>query len=152
MLLAVVPLTQQYRCVDALSTSFLRLQAIPAGSFPPRNAPPLKLLRGAPPLAPARSFPKLPRFACAALRFASPFPLPLRSVPGWEIPLPLQFATPRLRQEAFGMYAHATAPIQEQRRVRQPKEEASMNTIVTAAAVDPSTPTPVSNRSRPRKK
>jgi hypothetical protein len=38
------------------------------------------------------------------------------------------------------MYAHATAPIQEQRPVRQPKEEASMNTIVTAAAVDPSTP------------
>ena len=35
------------------------------------------------------------------------------------------------------MYAHATAPIQEQRPVRQPKEEASMNTIVTAAAVDP---------------
>ncbi len=38
------------------------------------------------------------------------------------------------------MYAHATAPIQEQRPVRQPKEEASMNTIVTAAAVNPSTP------------
>ena len=38
------------------------------------------------------------------------------------------------------MYAHATAPIQEQRPVRQPKEEASMNTIVTATAVTPSTP------------
>ena len=36
------------------------------------------------------------------------------------------------------MYAHATAPTQEQRPVRQSKEEASMNTIVTAAAVDPS--------------
>jgi hypothetical protein len=58
---------------------------------------------------------------------------------GWEIPLPLQLLPPRLRQEAFGMYAHATAPIQEQRQVRQPKEEAPINTIVTAAAVDPST-------------
>src|SRR6266567_2523080 len=35
------------------------------------------LLRGAPPLAPARGFPNLPRFACADLRCASPFPLPL---------------------------------------------------------------------------
>ena len=53
----------------------------------------------------------LPRFACAALRFASPFALPLRSVPRVGDPPPLAVATPRLRQEAFGMYVHATARI-----------------------------------------
>ena len=40
------------------------------------------------------------------------------------------------------MYVHATAPIQGQRPVQQPKEEAPMNTTVTAAAVTPSTPNP----------
>ena len=53
----------------------------------------------------------------SALRLCSP---PLRSAlstpavasfQGWEIPPPLALATPRLRQEAFGMYVHATAPI-----------------------------------------
>ena len=52
-----------------------------------------KLLRGAPPLAPARGFPRLPRFACAALRFAPPFPLPLRFVPRVGDPPPLALAT-----------------------------------------------------------
>src|SRR5260370_28462049 len=62
------------------------------------------LLRGAPPLAPARGIPNLPRFACADLRCAPPFPLTLslRSKGGYTPPLAL--ATPRLRQEAFGMY------------------------------------------------
>jgi hypothetical protein len=80
-----------------------------AGPFPEEQQQ--KPLRGAPPLAPARSFPRLPRFACAALRFAPPFPLRLRSVPRVGDPPPLAVATPRLRQEAFGMYVHATAPI-----------------------------------------
>jgi hypothetical protein len=57
-----------------------------------------------PPLAPARGFPRLPRFACAALRCAPPFPLPLRSVSRVGDPPPLAVATPRLRQVAFGMY------------------------------------------------
>jgi hypothetical protein len=56
-----------------------------------------------------KGFPRLPRFACAALRFASPFPLSLRFVPRVGDPPPLALATPRLRQEAFGMYVHAAA-------------------------------------------
>jgi len=54
-----------------------------------------------------KGFPRLPHFACAALRFAPPFPLPLRFVPRVGDPPPLALATPRLRQEAFGLYVHA---------------------------------------------
>jgi hypothetical protein len=41
------------------------------------------------------AIPSLPRFACADLRFASPFPLHLAlPLQGWVIPLPLRLATP----------------------------------------------------------
>ena len=90
---------------------------IPAGLCPARNAGPDFLKRipalraqqgrqacsGAPPLAPARGIPRLPRCACAALRCAPPFPLSLRFVSRVGDPPPLAVATPRLRQEAFGM-------------------------------------------------
>jgi len=55
------------------------------------------------PLAPASSLPRLPRFACAALRYASPFPLSLRFVARVGDPPLLAVATPRVRHVAFGM-------------------------------------------------
>ncbi|HXU17529.1 MAG TPA: hypothetical protein VN708_20505, partial [Terriglobales bacterium] len=48
---------------------------------------------------------------CAALRFAPPFPLALRYVSRVGDPPPLALATPRLRQEAFGMYVTRRHPI-----------------------------------------
>src|SRR5579871_5966154 len=79
--------------------------------------------RGAPPLAPARGFPRLPRFACAALRFAPPFPLPLRFVSRVGDPPPLALATPRLRQEAFGMYVHAAARFKGKGQCNSPRRK-----------------------------
>ena len=87
---------------------------LPFGPAPPTSAgrsslpaTPLrkcKNAKGRPPLAPASRLPNLPRFACADLRCATPFPLPLRSrCKGGDTPR-LAVATPRLRQEAFGMY------------------------------------------------
>jgi hypothetical protein len=52
-------------------------------------------------------------------------------------PPPLALATPRLRQEAFGMYVHAAARFKAKGQVQQPKEEAPMTS--TIAAVNQST-------------
>lgn len=87
-----------------------RGQRFPSFQNMSRSLHRLTILRGAPPLARARGVPRLPRFACAALRFAPSFPRPLRFVPRMGDPPPIALATPRLRQEAFGMYVqHAAA-------------------------------------------
>jgi hypothetical protein len=65
----------------------------------------------------------LTRFACAALRFASPFPLPLRFVSRVGEPPPLALATPRLRQEAFGMYVHAAARFKGKGQCNSPRRK-----------------------------
>jgi hypothetical protein len=71
---------------------------------PPKDTRKSKTLRGAPSPRARKPLPNLPRFACADLRCATPFPLPLRSrCKGGDTPR-LAVATPRLRQEAFGMY------------------------------------------------
>ena len=111
-----------------------RGQRFPSFQNMSRSSHRLTILRGAPPLARARGVPRLPRFACAALRFAPSFPRPLRFVPRMGDPPPIALATPRLRQEAFGMYVHTPPPDLRAKASAKLKEEASMNTDAAAVS------------------
>jgi len=94
------------------------LLSLAASHFPPPTAAGLAtcaLIRQQQPQKPAKgsSAPRArkgyPQASALRLCSPSPFPLPLRFVSRVGDPPPLALATPRLRQEAFGMYVHAAA-------------------------------------------
>jgi antirestriction factor ArdC-like protein len=95
-------------------------------------------------LCPSRPQGVSPGFRASLVQpFALLRPFHSRCAPleGWEIPLSLQLLPPRLRQEAFGMYVHATARFKGKGQCDS-QGGGIMNTSVTAAAVTPSTPNP----------
>jgi hypothetical protein len=107
-------LKAEYICADLSSRPNFSLQSrggpyIRNELVPARNADPdnQRLLRGLRPPA-RKGIPRLPRFACAALRCASPFPLRIRSVTRVGDPLPLHLLPPAFAtwRSAFELNAH----------------------------------------------
>jgi len=112
----------------------------PATPLRQEQQQPPKPLRGGIPSR-QQATPNLPRFACADLRCATPFPLPLRSRCKGGDTLGLQLL-PHLRQEAFGMYVPATCPFKGKRKGNSPTGGTTMkkpSKVAQSVTVNPST-------------
>jgi hypothetical protein len=89
-----------------------------------------KNAKGRPPLAPASRLPNLPRFACADLRCATPFPFRFTSLQGWGYPSACSCYPP----PSPGGVRHVHAAFQRGRARARTLRRATMNTATVAAS------------------